>query len=278
MISFETKTFSEKSKILLDYSNKKELKNIVETLADILIPTNTLDRESFYKYDKNISDSVYFAHIMNSVKNIIKLYGERNIWFYMVKMLNIGHLAFEVIFDDKQTKIIGFQELEPGTLSPHYDKKEGPSWIQYNNDPSLKRILKSDQVITANFHCITDDCHDATYLQSLINAYENLSNWENILQYSQVKEQPLMNPEEVTHFLKQELIHTSKIPPIYYATFGVSKYNYMQHKCVPDFNKFITNIMIEFLNLINKPLAIDMKLQKIKSPEIIKVSPIHYTY
>lgn len=60
-------------------------------------------------------------------------------------MEKLQQRAYELIYDEKQTRIIGINELDMTTLLPHFDGKDRV-WVQYMFDPNKKRILFDAQV------------------------------------------------------------------------------------------------------------------------------------
>jgi len=57
-------------------------------------------------------------------------------------------IAVELIWNNDQTKIIHFVEIDPNTLSKMYSEDGSFVWVQYSDNPSLKRILYRDQILT----------------------------------------------------------------------------------------------------------------------------------
>ena len=57
-------------------------------------------------------------------------------------------IAVELIWNLEQTNIIGFVQIDPNTLSKMYSEDGTFVWVQYSNDPSLKRVLYGTQIVT----------------------------------------------------------------------------------------------------------------------------------
>ena len=77
---------------------------------------------------------------------------------YLSNLLIDGYLAFERVFDSKEEEIIDYQIIDPTTLiSSINDNKK--IWIQYNDNPSMKRILTEDQILYITYPII--DANDS---------------------------------------------------------------------------------------------------------------------
>ena len=56
-------------------------------------------------------------------------------------------MAVEVVFDDNQDVAIGFQQIDPLTLTKKWEKGK-LVWIQYDDNESKRRVLYSTQILT----------------------------------------------------------------------------------------------------------------------------------
>ncbi len=60
-------------------------------------------------------------------------------------------IATELIYDEKVKSIIDFKDLDPKTLSMHFDTTLAKFvWVQYAENPQLRRVLFYDQVLITN--------------------------------------------------------------------------------------------------------------------------------
>jgi len=66
---------------------------------------------------------------------------------YLSNLLVDGYLAFERVFDSKGEKIIDYQSIDPTTLIIGSDSDNKQVWIQYNDNPKMKRFLTEDQIL-----------------------------------------------------------------------------------------------------------------------------------
>lgn len=59
--------------------------------------------------------------------------------------------ATELIFDEKGKTVTGFQDLDPKTLSMHFDTTTAKFvWIQYANNGLKERIINHDRILITN--------------------------------------------------------------------------------------------------------------------------------
>ena len=84
-----------------------------------------------------------------------------------------GYLAVEIIYDDKKKNIIAFNRLRPETLVPAYEAQVGHLWIQYPEDPQLRRIYLDSQIIFLSYST-QDDYSETSYVEGLIKPYNQL--------------------------------------------------------------------------------------------------------
>jgi len=75
-------------------------------------------------------------------------------WQYFKQFLIDGFLAFEIIYNEEQTKIIGFKEIDPVSIRPSVEKTENgwiQVWYQYEDSPQLSRKLSDSQIIYMSY-------------------------------------------------------------------------------------------------------------------------------
>src|SRR5690606_4507133 len=130
--------------ILREYSIKDEIRDFVSTISDETIVFN--DDSDFCspkalsnEYPQEVIDKYqeYFEKIYNKfgfADNITA-------WNMMRDFLIDGYIAIEIIYDDKKKNIAGFNRLRPETLVPAYEPAIGHLWIQFPEDPQLRRIF-----------------------------------------------------------------------------------------------------------------------------------------
>lgn len=175
-IPYLDKAYADKRRILREYSIKDEIRDFVSTIADETIIYN--DDKDFCSpkalsndYSQEIKDKYqeYFEKIYN------KFGFSDNItaWNLMKDFLIDGFIAMEIIYDDKKKNIIGFNRLRPETLVPAYEPSIGHLWIQYPEDPQLRRIFLDSQIVYISY-ATQNDYSETSYVEGLIKPYNQL--------------------------------------------------------------------------------------------------------
>ena len=175
-IPYLDKAYADKRRILREYSIKDEIRDFVSTLSDESIVFN--DDRDFCSprplpndYSQEIKDKYqeYFEKIYN------KFGFSDNItaWSMMKDFLIDGFIAVEFIYDDKKKNIIGFNRLRPETLVPAYEPNVGHLWIQFPEDPQLRRIFLDSQIVFISYST-QNDFSETSYVEGLIKPYNQL--------------------------------------------------------------------------------------------------------
>lgn len=175
-IPYLDKAYADKRRILREYSIKDEIRDFVNTISDEAIVYNDDKDFCFPKplsndYSQEIKDKYqeYFQKIYN------KFGFSDNItaWNMMKDFLIDGFIAVEIIYDDKKKNIIGFNRLKPETLVPAYEPSIGHLWIQYPEDPQLRRIFLDSQIVYISYSA-QNDYSETSYVEGLIKPYNQL--------------------------------------------------------------------------------------------------------
>lgn len=175
-IPYLDKAYADKRRILREYSIKDEIRDFVSSLADESIIYN--DDKDFCSpkplsndYSQEIKDKYqeYFERVYN------KFGFSDNItaWNMMKDFLIDGYLSLEIIYDDKKKNIIGFNRLRPDTLVPAYEPNIGHLWIQFPEDPQLRRIFLDSQIVFISYST-QNDYSETSYVEGLIKPYNQL--------------------------------------------------------------------------------------------------------
>ena len=175
-IPYLDKAYSEKRRILYEYSLKTDISTFVERVADECIVYSDTDFCSVKglpnEYSQEIKDKYieYFEKIYNR-------YGFNNgilAWDMVKEFLIGGYLTYEIVWDDKKQNIIGFQPLGPWTIVPSFDPQMNIAlWIQFPEDPSRRRILLDSQLIHISYSN-KQDMSETSYVEALIKPYNQL--------------------------------------------------------------------------------------------------------
>jgi hypothetical protein len=175
-IPYLDKAYGDKRRILREYSIKDEIRDFVSSIADESIVYNddrdfcspkTLSNE----YPQEVKDKYqeYFEKIYNKFG-----FGDSiTAWNMMKDFLVDGYLALEIIYDDKKKNIIGFNRLRPETLVPAYEPTIGHLWIQFPEDPQLRRIFLDSQIVYISYST-QNDYSETSYVEGLIKPYNQL--------------------------------------------------------------------------------------------------------
>jgi hypothetical protein len=175
-IPYLDKGYSDKRRILREYSIKDEIRDMVSMIADECIVYN--DDRDFCSprpisndYSQEVQDRYqeYFEKIYNK-------YGFSDsitAWNMMKDFLIDGFVAVEIIYDDKKKNIIGFNRLRPETIVPAYEPNVGHLWIQFPEDPQLRRIFLDSQIVFVSYST-QNDYSETSYVEGLIKPYNQL--------------------------------------------------------------------------------------------------------
>ena len=175
-IPYLDKSYSDKKRILREYAIKDEIRDFVSIIADEAI---VYDDERDFCEPKSISND-FSTEVVDKYQEIFeKIYNRMGFadsitaYNYMKDFLIDGYIAIEIIYDDRNKNIIGFNRLRPDTLVPAYDKAIGNLWIQYPEDPQLRRIFLDSQIIYISYSS-QNDFSEVSYVEGLIRPYNQL--------------------------------------------------------------------------------------------------------
>ena len=175
-IPYLDKAYADKRRILREYSIKDEIRDMVSAVADECIVYN--DDRDFCSpralsndYSQEVKDKYqeYFEKIYNK-------YGFSDsitAWNMIKDFLVDGYVAVEIVYDDKKKNIIAFNRLRPETLVPAYEPNVGHLWIQFPEDPQLRRIFLDSQIVFISYST-QNDYSETSYVEGLIKPYNQL--------------------------------------------------------------------------------------------------------
>ena len=175
-IPYLDKAYADKRRILREYSIKDEIRDFVSSISDESIVYN--DSRDFCSprplpgdYAQEIQDKYqeYFEKLYNKFGFADSI----TAWQMMRDFLIDGFLAIEFIYDDKKKNIIGFNRLRPETLVPAYEPNVGHLWIQFPEDPQLRRIFLDSQLVFISYST-QNDYSETSYVEGLIKPYNQL--------------------------------------------------------------------------------------------------------
>lgn len=175
-IPYLDKAYADKRRILREYSIKDEIRDFVSSISDESIVYN--DSRDFCSprplpgdYAQEIQDKYqeYFEKLYNKFGFADSI----TAWQMMRDFLIDGYLSIEFIYDDKKKNIIGFNRLRPETLVPAYEPNVGHLWIQFPEDPQLRRIFLDSQIVFISYST-QNDYSETSYVEGLIKPYNQL--------------------------------------------------------------------------------------------------------
>ena len=174
-IPYLNKQSLDKIKMLYEYAAKSDLVIYVDKIAsEAIIYSDDKDfvtlKALSSDYSQDIQDKCqeYFEKIYHR-------YGFSDgitAWNLMKEFLITGYIANEIIWDDKKKNIIGFNQIDPLTLVPGYDPSIGNLWLQYPEDPQLRRIFLDSQIVFISYSPQREV--QTSYLEGLIRPYNQL--------------------------------------------------------------------------------------------------------
>lgn len=189
-ISFFDKDYKNRREFLRKFAMNSEIEFILDTLADEAI---VYDMKNFFCYPdtSNLEGLIAADKREEMIKaihdNFKRLYvyfhfnDDISAWQYFKQFLIDGFLTFEMIFNEKGTKIIGFKELDSTSLRPDTENtEEGVKkvWFQYEDSPQLKRKLYDSQIIYISY-AKSAYKNRISYTERLVRSFNLLRIMEN---------------------------------------------------------------------------------------------------
>ena len=175
-IPYLDRAYSDKRRILREYSIKDEIRDFISTVADESIVYND-DRDfCFLKplsndYSQDVKDK--YTEYFEKIYNKFGFSDGITSWNMMKDFLIDGYVALEIVWDDKKKNIIHFNRMRPETLVPAYEPSIGNLWIQYPEDPQLRRIFLDSQIVFISYST-QHDYSETSYVEGLIKPYNQL--------------------------------------------------------------------------------------------------------
>lgn len=178
-----------------NYQKKKEqlrrfaLQDEIEEILDIICEESIVfdgankfaNIKLNYKADQAILDE--FADEYNKIYNYFGFYDTVQATDYFRKWLIDGFLAFEIVYNEDQTEIIGFIELDPACLTPGIDPNTNEKiWfvnqrVGINGQTTQDRILYDSQIIYLSY-AKADTVSRISYVERLIRSFNILRTME----------------------------------------------------------------------------------------------------
>ena len=176
-VAYLDRSYYDKRKILRQYSIKDEIRGYVSDITDevVIYDENNLFCKPLdlpNDFDNTIRQKVH--ENFNKIYNSLGFNDGITAWNHLKDLIIDGFIAFEIIYDKKQKNVVDLLKLDPLTLVPASDAESGTViWIQYPDDPRLRRILLDAQIIYISYSNNTD-YGETSYVEPLIRPYNQL--------------------------------------------------------------------------------------------------------
>lgn len=259
--------YKSKRKFLRKFASNPEIEEILDIMVDeILVPNGSM----LYKLDLSgldgIIDDDEIKFLYGFKNKIFEMYGIDGItiYQYLRTFLIDGYLAFEIIYDEKATKIIGFKELDPTSLRPDLELRNRifhKVWIQYDDNEELRRVLTDSQVIYISY--AKHNYSKTSYVESLVRSFKYLRMMEDFKVIRNLSSDIVdmyninIDVESDIRYFKDKLIRDSRIPD---PTFKDNKFS-LDEKEELRFARFKEKILSKFQEIFIKPLWIQFCIE-----------------
>lgn len=174
-IPYLDRAYSDKRRILREYSIKDEIRDFISTVCDEAIIYSDKDfcspKALSTDYPQDVTDK--YQEYFEKIYNRFGFSDSITAWQMMKDFLIDGYIAVEIVWDDKKKNIIHFNRMRPETLVPAYEPTIGNLWIQYPEDPKLRRIFLDSQLIFISYSS-QNDYSETSYVEGLIKPYNQV--------------------------------------------------------------------------------------------------------
>ena len=177
------------------YQKKKEqirkfaLQDEIEEILDIICEESIVfdagnkfaNVKLNYKVDQNILDELNIEY--NKLYNYFGFYDAIQASDYFRKWLIDGFLAFEIVYNEQQSEIIGFVEIDPATLTPGLNPETNEKiWfvnqrVGAGGQTTQDRVLYDSQIIYISYSK-SDMTSRLSYVERLIRSFNILRTME----------------------------------------------------------------------------------------------------
>ena len=176
-IAYLDRAYEDKRKILRQYAIKDEIKDFLTQIADEAI---IYDDDNYFckvvdlpdEFDKSIKQR--YQEIFNTIYRNFGFNDGLTAWNYFKNFLIDGFISYEIVYDNKQKNIIELSPIDPMTLVVATDPGSATIvWIQYPDNPQMRRVLLDSQVIYISYSN-NNDFAETSYVENLIRPYNQL--------------------------------------------------------------------------------------------------------
>lgn len=177
--------YQKKKETLRKYALQDEIEEILDIICEETIVFDGANKFANvrlnYKVDQNILEE--FTEEYNKLYNYFGFYDAVQATDYFRKWLIDGFLAFEIVYNQEQTEIIGFVELDPAMLTPGIDPNTNEKvWfvnqqINAAGQTTQDRILYDSQIIYLAY-AKADTVSRISYVERLMRSFNILRTME----------------------------------------------------------------------------------------------------
>ena len=177
--------YQKKKEQLRKFALQDEIEEILDIICEESIVFDGANKFATlklnYKADQTIMEE--FNEEYNKIYNYFGFYDTVQATDYFRKWLIDGFLAFEIVYNQDQTEIIGFVELDPAALTPGIDPATNEKiWfvnqkIGINGQTTQDRILYDSQIIYLSY-AKADSVSRISYVERLIRSFNILRTME----------------------------------------------------------------------------------------------------
>lgn len=190
-IPFLNKDYIAQREDLRRISLHSDMERVLDIIAD---ETIVYDEQNFFaKPDMTQLDDLsedFERKIKNKIQDnfeyiysIVFKFNESVIaWRYFRQYLIEGFLAFELIYNDKGTKIIGASVLDPAFLKEDYENIGGTitkTWVLYADDAKMRRVLPDTHVVFISYPK-NSASSKISFIQGIIRSFNLYRTMENV--------------------------------------------------------------------------------------------------
>jgi hypothetical protein len=175
-VAFFDRQYKQKVEKYRTFAVQDEIEEILDVLCDEAIVFDESNYCAYGHFNGQISSAVEeeIGDVYNNIYNYFGFNDALSIWNYFRKWLVDGYLAFEIVYNDKQTEIIGFKELDPQSLVHGVDTETGKvQWVQYKGGGVKERKLWDSQIIYLSYSQVNSP-QRTSYVERLIRAFNML--------------------------------------------------------------------------------------------------------
>jgi hypothetical protein len=175
-VAFFDRQYKQKVEKYRTFAVQDEIEEILDVLCDEAIVFDESNYCAYGHFNGQISSAIEeeIGDVYNNIYNYFGFNDALSIWNYFRKWLVDGYLAFEIVYNDKQTEIIGFKELDPQSLVHGVDTETGKvQWVQYKGGGVKERKLWDSQIIYLSYSQVNSP-QRTSYVERLIRAFNML--------------------------------------------------------------------------------------------------------